>query len=66
MKKIHEKRYPRLTEAEDNFRRFIAELTLPTNMEISHAPSFEKDELKLTVSCSGREGLMDILNRIRG
>jgi len=65
MKALSEERYPRLTKAENDFRRFEAGLNLPANISITHDPSFEKDELDLTVTCSGRQELESILNKIR-
>lgn len=65
MKAVQEKRYPRLTEAENDFRRFKADLSLPGNITISHDPSFEKDELTLAISCSGRQEVREILDKIR-
>ncbi|MFO7761160.1 MAG: ParB N-terminal domain-containing protein [Thermodesulfobacteriota bacterium] len=65
MKVLHEERYPRLTEAENDFRRFEAGLSLPANIRINHDPSFEKDELNLTITCPGRKELENILNKIR-
>ncbi|MFP3982410.1 MAG: ParB/RepB/Spo0J family partition protein [Desulfurivibrionaceae bacterium] len=65
MKAVQEKRYPRLTEAENDFRRFKAGLSLPENITISHDPSFEKDELTLTISCSDRQEARDIVDKIR-
>ncbi len=52
------KRYPRLTEAEDAFRRFTDSLKLPQNVAISHAPAFEKDTLTLTVSFKDKDTLI--------
>ncbi len=65
MRSIQEKRYPLLSEAENEFRRFLSELTLPPHISISHDPSFERDKLDLTVSCSSRDEVRNLLDKIR-
>jgi len=52
------KRYPRLTEAEDAFRRFADSLKLPQNATISHAPAFEKDTITIAVSFKDKDDLL--------
>ncbi|MDF1578616.1 MAG: hypothetical protein P1P81_09275 [Desulfobulbales bacterium] len=49
--------YPNLTEAEKDFRGFVADLTLPKGAHVEHAPSFEKDSLKLSIEFADRRRL---------
>jgi ParB-like chromosome segregation protein Spo0J len=41
--------FPRLTEAEREFRSFVGKLKLPKGVTLEHPPSFEKDNLKMTI-----------------
>lgn len=59
MQWLSEQRFPRLTEAEQEFRSFAATLKLPRTAAISHSPSFEQDRVQLTISFANREELRD-------
>ena len=54
---INEQRFPRLTAAEREFRQFSAKLQLPENVSLAHSPSFEKDEITMTIIFSDRREL---------
>lgn len=53
------KRFPRLHEAETDFRRFVGMLRLPKGVTLTHAQSFEKDAVTLSISFADREKLLD-------
>lgn len=46
--------YPRLSEAEKEFRSFVGQLKLPKGVSIEHPPSFEKDTLKMMINFKDR------------
>ena len=46
--------YPRLTEAGKEFRSFVGKLQLPKGVTLEHTPSFEKDNLKMTIDFKDR------------
>lgn len=52
---LTKKRLPRLTEAEEKFRKFQSSLNLPKNVALSHAQSFEKDEVTLSITFKDME-----------
>ena len=57
---INRKRFPRLSEAEQKFRRFTGKLQLPKGVALSHIPSFEKDELTLTITVQDQDKLQEL------
>jgi len=57
---INKKRFPRLSEAEQEFRRFTGKLQLPKGVDLSPAPSFEKDELTLTITIQDQDKLQKL------
>ncbi len=57
MRWIHEQRFPRLSAAEQEFRRFSRQLQLTGNITLAHSPSFEKDEVALTITFPDRREL---------
>lgn len=46
---INKQRFPRLSAAEREFRQFSGKLQLPENVKLAHSPSFEKDEVTMTI-----------------
>lgn len=50
-------RFPRLHEAEKDFRQFSKELQLPEGMKLEHALSFEKDSLTLSIDFADADRL---------
>lgn len=62
---LSEKRYPRLSEAEREFRKFVGKLDIGKHINISHAPSFEKDELTLSITFPDREKLVKAWQEIQ-
>lgn len=54
------KRLPRLTEAEEKFRKFQNSLNLPKNVELSHAQSFERDAVTVSITFYNQEELQEI------
>ena len=61
---INRKRFPRLSEAEQEFRRFTGRLRLPKGVSLDHSPSFEKDELTLTITIPNQERLKELWSKL--
>jgi len=57
MQWLTEQRFPRLAEAEHDFRAFAATLKLPSAVALNHSPSFEQDQVQLTIPFANREEL---------
>ena len=57
MQWLTEQRFPRLAEAEQEFRTFAATLKLPSAVTLSHSPSFEQDQVHLSIPFGNREEL---------
>jgi hypothetical protein len=57
--------YPRLTEAEKEFRGFAGKLQLPKGITIDHSPSFERDSLTLTIDFKDQAHLTEKWPAIR-
>jgi ParB family chromosome partitioning protein len=57
MQWLTEQRFPRLAEAKEEFRRFAAALRLPGAVALSHSPSFEQDQVQLSIPFANREEL---------
>ncbi len=49
--------FPRLTEAAKEFRSLIGQLKLPKGVTLEHTPSFEKDNLKMTIDFKDQQQL---------
>lgn len=60
MQWLTEQRFPRLAEAEHEFRAFTAALKLPSTVTLSHSPSFEQDQVQLAIPFANREELRGI------
>lgn len=56
---LQEQQFPRLNQAEEEFRAFCHSLKLPTGASLQHAPFFEKDELTLTLRFANRQELLE-------
>jgi ParB-like chromosome segregation protein Spo0J len=61
---IYRKRFPRLTEEENTFHKFISGLQLPDNISLTHSPSFEKDTVHMDITFSNREECMRVWQNI--
>lgn len=57
-------RFPLSTRAEEDFKTFVKTLPLKKNMKISHSPSFEKNEMSLTITCTNRAELTALITTI--
>ena len=57
-------RFPQLKGAEDEFKLFVSGLKLPANSRVNHAPAFQKNDLDLTITCSNRNELLEIITRL--
>lgn len=64
MQWLTDQRFPRLNEAEQEFRAFSAGLGLPAGVTLSHALSFEQDRVDLAISFTNREELRRLWPRI--
>lgn len=56
---LTKKRLPRLTEAEKKFRKLQSSLNLPKNAALSHAQSFEKDTVTVSITFKDMEELQE-------
>ncbi len=64
MKWLEGERFPRLAAAEKEFHHFVAGFALPPGVRLEHSPSFEKDEVILTLPCVNRAHFQTIWQRI--
>jgi hypothetical protein len=62
---LTQKRFPRLSEAERKFHHFSKSLGLPENATLAHSPSFEKDELTLSLQFKNEQDFLEIWNQIK-
>ena len=62
---IYKKRFPRLTEEENTFHKFVSGLHLPDTISLTHAPSFEKDTIHMDITFSNREECLRIWQNIK-
>lgn len=61
---INRQRFPRLTEAEKEFRHLCGGLHLPKEISLSHSPSFEKDELTLSITIQNQAALKKLYPKL--
>lgn len=64
MELIYKKRFPRLTEEENAFHKFVSGLHLPHNISLTHSPSFEKDTINMDIRFKNREECVRIWKNI--
>ncbi|MFA7383081.1 MAG: ParB N-terminal domain-containing protein [Desulfurivibrionaceae bacterium] len=57
MQWLTDQRFPSLAAAEEEFRAFTAALKLPGRVALSHSPSFEQDQVHLSIPFANREEL---------
>jgi ParB family chromosome partitioning protein len=57
MQWLTEQRFPRLAEAEQEFHAFAAALKLPSAVTLAHSPSFEQDQVQLSIPLANKEEL---------
>ncbi|MFA6500081.1 MAG: ParB N-terminal domain-containing protein [Desulfurivibrionaceae bacterium] len=60
MQWLTEQRFPSLAAAEQEFRSFAATLKLPSAVTLTHSPSFEQDQVHLSLPFTNREELRRI------
>ncbi|MBU0729706.1 MAG: hypothetical protein KKE17_13955 [Proteobacteria bacterium] len=65
MARLTEKKQPRLTEAESQFKELRSSLALPGNITLAHSQAFETDGLTLSVNFNNRHELVDTWEKIR-
>jgi hypothetical protein len=58
---LENKRFPLLHAAESDFRQFLKDLKLPEMMTLAHSPSFEEDSMTLSITCSDRREVEEIV-----
>lgn len=63
---LTKKRFPRLSAAESDFRKFSEKLALPKGVTLSHSPSFEKDTLTLSIPFQNPEALQKTWEKLAG
>ncbi|HIJ90528.1 MAG: ParB N-terminal domain-containing protein [Desulfobulbaceae bacterium] len=57
MQWLTDQRFPRLAEAEQEFRAFATALKLPKDVVLSHSPSFEQDQVHLSIPFADKDEL---------
>ncbi|MCW5213241.1 hypothetical protein VU04_10080 [Desulfobulbus sp. TB] len=55
---------PRLTEAEEDFKKFSAQLQLPADVRVEHSPSFEEEQITLSMNFKSKKELARIWPQI--
>ena len=55
---LQKKQFPRLAQAEQEFKEFCRTLNLPQGASVQHSPFFEKDQVTLTLTFENREELL--------
>jgi len=65
MKLLDRLRFPQLSEARQEFRKFAGSLDLPAQVTLDHSPAFEKDTVTLTITFPDRESLVRAWQRIK-
>ncbi len=61
---LQKEQFPRLSQAEQEFKDFCKSLHLPPGASIQHSPSFEKDEISLTLTFKNQEELLNNLPQL--
>lgn len=61
---LQELRFPLLSEAEQEFKAFVKELSLPKQIQVSHDTSFETDKLTLTITCQSKQELREAVTNL--
>ncbi|MCI5148484.1 MAG: hypothetical protein D3916_03650 [Candidatus Electrothrix sp. MAN1_4] len=56
---------PRLTEAEDEFKKFSSQLQLPADVRVDHSPSFEEEQVTLSINFNSKEELVQLWPQIK-
>jgi beta-mannanase len=62
---LSRKYMPRSSQAEDEFKRFIASMQLPRNVSVDHTPFFEDDSVTLSISFSNTKSVQNAWKKIK-
>jgi ParB family chromosome partitioning protein len=62
---LSRKYMPRSSQAEDEFKLFIASMQLPRNVSVNHSPFFENDEVILSITFSNKESVQNAWKTIK-
>jgi ParB family chromosome partitioning protein len=62
---LHEQCFPRSVRAEREFSRRVAQLDLPSTMQVAHSPSFEENSVTLALKLADWNALRKVLPGIR-
>lgn len=62
---LSRKYMPRSTQAEDEFKRFVASMKLPQNVSVDHTPFFEDDSITLSITFSNRRSVQNAWKTIK-
>ena len=62
---LFRKYMPRSSQAEDEFKRFTAEMHLPENVSLTHTPFFEDDSVTITINFSNRKSVQNAWEEIK-
>ena len=61
---LRSRRFPRLTRAEEVFRKGIARLRLPKNVSIQAPPYFETEFYRMEISFRNGKELIEVIDRL--
>ncbi len=56
---------PRLTQAEEKFRKFSSQLQAPAHVQIKHSPFFEEEQVTLSMNFRNKEELARIWTQLK-
>ena len=56
---------PRMTEAEEEFKKFSSQLQIPTGVRVDHSPSFEEEQVTLSMNFRSKKELARIWPQIK-
>ena len=56
---------PRMTEAEEEFKKFSSQLQRPVGVQVEHSPSFEDEQITLSMNFKSKEELARIWSQIK-
>lgn len=57
--------HPRLQQAENRWRHFVSQLELPGPVSCTHSPSFERDEVTISITCPTKEAAQKLWQAIK-
>ncbi len=56
---------PRMTQAEEEFKKFSSQLQIPAGVRVDHSPSFEEEQVTLSMNFKSKKELAEIWPQIK-